>query len=65
LISFDPRKKILTFDRRYSGKYGDTLHKRDIYASSENGKIKLRLILDKYSKESPARPGFLCFVIIF
>ena len=51
LISYSQRKSIITFDRSYSGKYGDILHRRDINVKKNNGKVKLRLIMDKYSVE--------------
>ncbi|EKQ57090.1 MULTISPECIES: glycoside hydrolase family 32 protein [unclassified Clostridium] len=51
LITFDPRKNLISFDRSYSAKLGDSLHKREMNVRNENGKIKLRLIIDKYSIE--------------
>ncbi|MDR3593390.1 glycoside hydrolase family 32 protein [Clostridium sp.] len=51
LITFDPRKKLISFDRSYSSKIGDLLHKREMKVRNQNGKIKLRLIIDKYSVE--------------
>ncbi|MBE6087504.1 MAG: glycoside hydrolase family 32 protein [Clostridium beijerinckii] len=57
LITFDPRKDIILFDRSYSGKLSDTLHKREMNIRNKNGKIKLRLIIDKYSVEIFANDG--------
>ena len=51
LINFDPKKNLISFDRSYSSKIGDFLHKRDMKVRDQNGKIKLRLIIDKYSVE--------------
>lgn len=51
LINFDPKKNLISFDRSYSSKLGDSLHKREMKVSNQNGKIKLRLIIDKYSVE--------------
>ncbi|WP_270565142.1 glycoside hydrolase family 32 protein [Clostridium beijerinckii] len=57
LITFDPRKDIISFDRSYSGKLSDTLHKREMNIRNQNGKIKLRLVIDKYSVEIFANDG--------
>jgi len=51
LINFDPKKNLISFDRSYSSKVGDFLHKREMKVRNQNGKIKLRLIIDKYSVE--------------
>lgn len=51
LINFDPRKNLISFDRSYSSKLGDLLHKREMKVRNQNGNIKLRLIIDKYSVE--------------
>ena len=51
LINFDPKKNLISFDRSYSSKLGDLLHKRDMKVRDQNGNIKLRLIIDKYSVE--------------
>jgi beta-fructofuranosidase len=51
LINFDPKKNLISFDRSYSSKIGDLLHKREMKVRNQNGKIKLRLIIDKYSVE--------------
>lgn len=51
LISFDSKKNLISFDRSYSSKLGDLLHKRELKVRNQNGKIKLRLIIDKYSVE--------------
>ena len=51
LISFDPINSSISFDRSYSGKYGDILHKREVNIDVKEGKVNLRLIIDKYSAE--------------
>ena len=51
IINYNKKKNILSFDRSYSGNYGDILHKREMNVKNQGGKIKLRLILDKYSAE--------------
>jgi beta-fructofuranosidase len=51
LITFEPIRNIVSFDRSYSARLCDALHKREMYVRNQNGKIKLRLIIDKYSAE--------------
>lgn len=51
LITLDPTKNIISFDRSYSARLSDTLHKREMNIKNHNGTIKLRLIMDKYSAE--------------
>ncbi|MGO5138880.1 glycoside hydrolase family 32 protein [Clostridium butyricum] len=51
IIRYDNEKNILTFDRSYSGRYDDRVHTRSMQVRDQNGKIKLRLIMDKYSVE--------------
>lgn len=51
LINYDRSNNLVVFDRSYSGRYGDTLHKREMNVRNGAGKIKLRLIVDKYSVE--------------
>lgn len=51
VINYNKKKNILAFDRSYSGNYGDILHKREMNVKDQEGKVKLRLILDKYSAE--------------
>ena len=51
LINFDTKKNLISFDRSYSARLCDGLHKREMNVRNQNGKIKLRLIIDKYSVE--------------
>jgi beta-fructofuranosidase len=51
LINFDTKKNLISFDRSYSARLCDVLHKREMNVRNQNGKIKLRLIIDKYSVE--------------
>ena len=51
LITFDPIKNLVSFDRSYSARLADALHKREMNVRNQNGKVKLRLIIDKYSVE--------------
>jgi beta-fructofuranosidase len=57
LINFEPRKNLISFDRSYSGKLRDTLHKREMKVRNQNGRIKLRFIMDKYSLEMFVNDG--------
>ena len=57
IISFNSKKNIIEFDRSYSGNYGDILHKREMKVRDKNGKVKMRLIIDKYSVEIFANDG--------
>lgn len=57
IISFNSKKNIIEFDRTYSGNYGDILHKREMKVNDKNGKVKMRLIIDKYSVEIFANDG--------
>ena len=57
IISFNSKKNIIEFDRTYSGIYGDILHKREMKVSDKKGKVKMRLIIDKYSVEIFANDG--------
>lgn len=50
-IGYDPKKKIINFDRKYSGFIRDIICERQMQVHSENNTIKLRIILDKYSVE--------------
>ena len=51
LITFDPIKNLVSFDRSYSARLSDALHKREMNVRNQSGKVKLRLIIDKYSAE--------------
>lgn len=51
IISFEPSKNILKIDRRFSGSRRAIIHQRSCHVESENGNIKLRLILDRFSAE--------------
>lgn len=51
MIYYEPEASVLTFDRTYSGHTRDTLCSRSVYVKSQNGKIKLRLVMDKMAFE--------------
>lgn len=50
-ISFRPYELVLKVDRKFSGSRRAALHTRRSQVRSENGKLKLRLILDRFSAE--------------
>ena len=50
-ISYRPYEEVLKIDRKFSGSRRAIIHQRRSKVSSEKGKIKLRLILDRYSAE--------------
>jgi beta-fructofuranosidase len=51
LISYEPSKELLTFDRNYSGTTQDTIYLRKMCVKNRDSKITLRILLDKYSVE--------------
>lgn len=50
-VSFRPYESILKVDRKFSGSRRAAIHQRRSQVRSENGKIKLRMILDRFSAE--------------
>lgn len=57
VVSYDPRLSILTFDRSRSGQRKDTICQRSMYVGAQEGKLSLRIILDRYSVELFANGG--------
>lgn len=51
LLSYEPKKGIVTTDRTWCGMTRDMLTKRSMYAGNHSEKIKLRILMDKYSIE--------------
>ena len=51
LTKLKEKESILKVDRKFSGSRRAAIHQRRSQVSSENGKIKLRLILDWFSAE--------------
>ena len=56
-ISYDPRGQILTFDRTYSGMRRDFACRRSMSVRAHDGRITLRILLDRYSVEIFANDG--------
>ena len=50
-ISFRPHEATLKVDRKFSGSRRAIIHQRRAYVPHRDGRIKLRLILDRYSAE--------------
>lgn len=50
-LSFRPHESILKIDRKFSGSRRAIIHQRRCLVNSENGSLKLRIILDRYSAE--------------
>ena len=50
-LGFRPRESILKIDRKFSGSRRAIIHQRRAEVSHDRGRLKLRLILDRYSAE--------------
>lgn len=50
-IVYDRKKSTITLDRMHSGNRRSIIHERTCKVENYNGKLKLRLILDRYSSE--------------
>lgn len=50
-VSFRPRESVLKVDRKFSGSRRAIIHQRRAKVDHERGRLKLRLILDRYSVE--------------
>ena len=50
-ISFRPHESTLKINRKFSGSRRAILHQRRAYVNHNNGALRLRLILDRYSAE--------------
>ncbi len=48
-FSFRPRESVLKVDRKFSGTRRAIIHQRRSQVNSQNGELKLRLILDRFS----------------
>ena len=56
-LSYDPYTSELTLDRSYAGSRADIVHRRSCKVRSQNGALKLRILLDKNSIEVFANDG--------
>lgn len=50
-IVYDAKKGTVSFDRNYSGLRRDFICRRSMNVEGRNGKIKLRVLMDKYTVE--------------
>ena len=50
-ISYRPRESVVELDRRFSGSRRATLHQRQAGIDRDGGRLRLRLILDRFSVE--------------
>lgn len=50
-IVYDRREDTVTFDRTYSGYGRDVISRRSMKVKDQGGKLKLRVLLDRYSVE--------------
>ena len=50
-VSFRPHESVLKIDRKFSGSRRAIIHQRRAKVRHDNGKLKFRLILDRYSCE--------------
>ena len=56
-LTYDPYTSQLTLDRSYAGSRADIVHTRSCKVRSQNGALKLRILLDKNSIEVFANDG--------
>ena len=50
-VSFRPQESILKIDRKFSGSRRAVIHQRRSLVNHLNGRIRLRMILDRFSAE--------------
>ena len=50
-LSFRPHESVLKIDRKFSGSRRAYIHQRRSLVSLQNGELKLRVILDRFSVE--------------
>ena len=50
-LSFHPGDSVMKIDRKFSGSRRALIHQRRALVNSENGKLKLRIILDRFSAD--------------
>ena len=56
-VSFRPRESVLKVDRKFSGSRRAIIHQRRAKVRHENGRLRLRLILDRFSVEAFVNDG--------
>ena len=50
-VSFRPHESTLKIDRKFSGSRRAIIHQRRAHVHHDNGRLKLRVILDRFSAE--------------
>lgn len=56
-VSFRPHESILKIDRKFSGSRRAIIHQRRSLVKHQNGRLRLRLILDRFSAEMFVNDG--------
>ena len=57
MLSYHPRDQIMKIDRKFSGSRRAIIHQRRALVPSQNGEIRIRLLLDRYSAEAFLNEG--------
>ena len=50
-VSFRPRESVLKLDRKFSGSRRAIIHQRRAKVAHDSGRLRLRIILDRFSCE--------------
>lgn len=50
-LTYKPRSSILKIDRSHAGSMRDIVHERKCHVANRNGKLKLRILLDRFGVE--------------
>lgn len=64
-VSFRPAESIIKVDRKFSGSRRAIIHQRRSLVNSKDGKLKLRIILDRFSAEIFINDGEQVLTITF
>ena len=64
-VSFRPHESIVKVDRKFSGSRRAIIHQRRCLVNTEDGKLKLRIILDRFSAEVFINDGEQVMTITF
>jgi len=56
-FSFRPRESVIKVDRKFSGSRRAIIHQRRAKVDHENGRLRLRLVLDRFSVEAFINDG--------
>ncbi|MBQ4177842.1 MAG: glycoside hydrolase family 32 protein [Lachnospiraceae bacterium] len=57
MLSYHPGDQIMKIDRKFSGSRRAIIHQRRALVPSQNGEIRIRLILDRFSAEAFVNDG--------